>query len=947
MNLIISEEASQACIRELGTLGCLQFTDLNPELTPFQRRYVANIKRCDEMERKIRYVHGEVRRMGVAVQPAGSIEDFVENAHRGEHAGSSGSYMLESVESRLDNYEQQLTELIKYSNKLSAEYARKVEYHHLLVKARKFLGAVTEIENSEIEEAARHGMGFAGEIGVALSPLISGSLNSSSAEERGSQYHGSGDEMVFSNIAGVLPTADRVRFERMLFRSTRGNCYVRFSLLSEKAVDAFGERIPKVCFIVFYKSAAIESKIVRICEAFSAHRYDLSELNRPDRLEGLQRSNHMEMLDAKAVLDKNTETRLRLCVELAKYVEEWLWIVRREKSIYHTLNQFKTDVAGSNFLRGRAWILTDMFQPARAALHRAHVVLNLPQTALMEPISRPESWPTAPTFFRTNKYTYGFQEFVNTYGMPRYREANPALFTAASFPFLFGVMYGDMGHGSILTIAALFLVLTERRMESRGMDEMLRSIYQARYMLLGMGCCAVYAGLIYNDFFSLGLNLFGSKYTYSTQESGAKATMLGTYGSSETVYPFGVDPAWKISENELLFFNSMKMKMSVILGISQMTLGIMLRGMNAVFFNQWLDFLCEFLPMIIFDVAFFGYMVLLIFVKWSINWDDRMKLGSCNYDSEGVFGACSVTSGTGTCYTSMGTTCTADTNLVDLCPLDYGGTGDGCQPPNLISTLIDIVLKPGHVAEPMFAGQGTVQTVILLVAFVCVPWLLLGKPLYLNHEHKQKVAAGDLRPEPSSGAGSSAMATSSHQLLSSNSTDSDTPLTGGDGGGGHGHGHGHGHGGEFEFGEIMIHQAIETIEFVLGMVSNTASYLRLWALSLAHTELASVFWEKAMLSTIDTNNPVLVFMVSFHRTPFGLQLFFHLYLHPTPTPLHFTPPAANPTTTGIRRLRCRDYGCAAVHGRSRMLLARPPVALGRVSEQVLQGRRLQICTVLF
>ena len=56
---------------------------------------------------------------------------------------------------------------------------------------------------------------------------------------------------------------------------------------------------------------------------------------------------------------------------------------------------------------------------------------------------------------------------MNTYGIPRYQELNPGLFTIITFPFLFGVMFGDILHGGILFIFGLYILLNAEKIKKQ------------------------------------------------------------------------------------------------------------------------------------------------------------------------------------------------------------------------------------------------------------------------------------------------------------------------------------------------------------------------------------------------------------------------------------------------------------------------------------------------
>lgn len=283
----------------------------------------------------------------------------------------------------------------------------------------------------------------------------------------------------------------------------------------------------------------------------------------------------------------------------------WLYALR-EQSIFEGLNKLE---ATEHYIAGYFWANhTDKEQLMEDFVHMS----QRDSTFMGVEIKKIYTEQIPPTRFNDNEVIYPCQQIVNTYGVPRYKEINPAVFTVASFPFLFGVMFGDMGHGLILLAFSLFIMLVQfPSYVNNPISQLVKAAKPFRYLLVSMGIFAVYAGLIYNEFFGLSLPLFNSCYTRSSHKYAKK---------DNCVYPVGVDTVWAKSSNEIAYLNSYKMKLSIIIGVCQMTLGVILKGCNAIFQKDWPMLMLEFLPQLVFFEATFGYMVMLIVIKWTTNW---------------------------------------------------------------------------------------------------------------------------------------------------------------------------------------------------------------------------------------------------------------------------------------------------------------------------------------
>ncbi|KAB7504051.1 V-type proton ATPase subunit a isoform 1 [Armadillidium nasatum] len=566
--LYLSSETAYNCVSELGEIGLVQFRDvslkfrimLNPDVNSFQKKFVHEIRRCEEMERKLNYLETEAGK------------DDIEIVDQGDNPEAPQPKEMIDFEATFEKLELELSEVNSNAESLKKNFLELTELKHVLEASEVFFAERETEPSSNLDENL-----LSAEDGVTQGPV----------------------QLEF--VAGVIERSRMPVFERMLWRVCRGNAFLRQQEISTPLKDPHtGHDINKVVFLVVFQGEHFKIKVKRICEGCRATLYPCPETSaeRKEMIDGVK----TRLEDLNTVLSQTNDHRNRLLTAAAKHLRVWIIKVRKMKGIYFTLNQFNYDVT-SNCLIAEVWIPETDIGRIKTALCKAAELSG----STMEPIlNRMETRTKPPTFHRRNRFTNGFQNLIDAYAICTYREINPGLYTTTTFPFLFGVMFGDCGHGIIMALFALYLVIKEKAIiAAKYKAEMFNMIFAGRYIVLLMGCFSIYTGFIYNDIYSKSFNIFGSRFHVGNVSKTAVLCdnktefMLNPADPAEyegEPYPMGMDPIWQISLNKITFQNSYKMKISVIIGIIHMMFGLVLSLLNYIHFKKTIDILFQFIP---------------------------------------------------------------------------------------------------------------------------------------------------------------------------------------------------------------------------------------------------------------------------------------------------------------------------------------------------------------
>jgi len=218
--LYLQSEAAFACVSELGELGLVQFIDLNENVNAFQRKYVNEVRRCDEMERKLRFLEKELKK------------DEIEVFDNGDNPLAPAPREMIDLEVKFEKLENDMKEINTNQGTLKRNFLELTEMKQILLKAQIFFD---EMETSSTDQ----------EVLIDVGNLLTG----------------------LGFVAGVILREKLPLFEKILWRACRGNVFLRHAEIDVPLEDPLtGDLVQKSVFLVFFQGDQLQTRVRKICE---------------------------------------------------------------------------------------------------------------------------------------------------------------------------------------------------------------------------------------------------------------------------------------------------------------------------------------------------------------------------------------------------------------------------------------------------------------------------------------------------------------------------------------------------------------------------------------------------------------------------------------------------------------------------------------------------------
>uniref|UniRef100_T1HAZ2 V-type proton ATPase subunit a n=1 Tax=Rhodnius prolixus TaxID=13249 RepID=T1HAZ2_RHOPR len=468
-------------------------------MSAFQRKFVSEVRRCEEVERKLRYIAAEVKKDDVCIP---ELQEIPEAPNPRE---------LIDLEAQVERTENEIQELSHNATNLRSNFVELTELRNVLEKTDAFFQErkVHQILSANVTcgsqipltnvisyfrrwmkkiELKKRKLGMCrksrirrinplnaanglrrlvfGQCLLVLAPLVHRFCFLQSVcfqQQEGESVSRAliGDEpssrTQLGFVAGVVPRERVFSFERMLWRISRGNVFLRRADIEEPLLDpTTGKLLVKTVFVAFYQGEQLKTRVKKVCSGFHATLYPcpctLAERNT------MVTEVKTRLEDLNMVLNQTDDHRQRVLVTVAREIPKWTVMIRKMKAIYHTMNMFNMDVT-KKCLIGECWV------PTRDL----------------------------------------------------------------------GTVNRALADGGIWNI-----------------------FFAGRYIVLMMGLFSMYTGFIYNDIFSRSLNIFGSswKINYNTSTVFTNEMLQldpATDDYNKKPYPFGIDPVWQTLSQSCLY----------------------------------------------------------------------------------------------------------------------------------------------------------------------------------------------------------------------------------------------------------------------------------------------------------------------------------------------------------------------------------------------------------